>query len=55
MASNLVIPAEAGTQKYLAQSHKGTNDAAPFFVASWLCAKQIKTPAFAGVTCGGMR
>jgi hypothetical protein len=45
-----VIPAKAGTQKFIAQSHEATKDSAHFFVASWLCAKSIEIPAFAGMT-----
>jgi hypothetical protein len=55
MGALFVVPARAGTQKFLAQSHEGTKGSAPFFVASWLCAKQIVIPASAGMTVGGVR
>jgi len=48
--ANFVIPAEAGTQKFIAQSHEATKKGGGSFVALWLCAKSIEIPAFAGMT-----
>jgi hypothetical protein len=45
-----VIPAKAGTQEYVAQSHEATKKCVESFVALWLCAKQNEIPASAGMT-----